>query len=185
MKELVCTIELRPLISYSYLVQKTYYHDHVIAPSPWTTSFFDPLQPQVLLLVTLRFHSKVKQIHHERIEVFKIELRPLTSFCYLEQKTYYHDHVTSPSPQTTSFFDPLQPQVLLLVTLRFHSKVLDLLYVLYAATEAITKFLTCILILITLSVYKGKHLQISQKIQHIAHQKTFKTQLGFFLLYLE
>ena len=31
------------------------------------------------------------------------------------------------SPQTTSFLDPLQPQVLPLVTLRLHSKVLDLL----------------------------------------------------------
>ena len=26
---------------------------------------------------------KVKQIHYERIEVFTIELRPLTSYCYL------------------------------------------------------------------------------------------------------
>ena len=26
---------------------------------------------------------KVKQIYYERIEVFTIELRPLTSYCYL------------------------------------------------------------------------------------------------------
>ena len=47
---------------------------------------------------------KVKQqIHYERIEVCTIELRPLTSYCYLQQKTYYHDPMIAPSPRTTSF----------------------------------------------------------------------------------
>ena len=68
--------------------------------------------------------------------------------------------MTALSSQTTSFLDPLQPQVLLFVTLRLHSKVLDLKKkkIIYAAIEAITKFLTWNLILITLSVYEGKHL---------------------------
>ena len=47
-----CTIELRLLTSYCYLKQKTYYHDHVTALSPWTTSFLDLLQTQVLPLLT-------------------------------------------------------------------------------------------------------------------------------------
>ena len=55
---------------------------------------------------------KVKQIHYQRIEVIQQRLRPLTSYCYLEQKTYYRDHVIAPSPQTTSFLDSQQPQVL-------------------------------------------------------------------------
>ena len=33
------------------------------------------------------------------------QLRPLTSYYYLEQETYYHDHVTALSPRTASFFD--------------------------------------------------------------------------------
>ena len=74
---------------------------------------------------------KVKQIHYilkkKKIEVFTIELRPLTSYFYLKKKNYYHDHMTVPNPQTTSFSDLQQSQVLLLVTLRLHSKVLDLL----------------------------------------------------------
>ena len=64
--------------------------------------------------------------------------------------------MTVPSLRITSFFDPLQPQVLPLVTLRLHSKVSDLFEIFYAAIEAITKFLTWILI--TLSVYDGKNL---------------------------
>ena len=64
--------------------------------------------------------------------------------------------MTTPNPRTTSFFDPLQPQVLPLMTLRLHSKVSNLLEIIYAATEAITKFLAWILI--TLSVFEGKHL---------------------------
>ena len=50
--------------------------------------------------------------------------------------------MTVPSPRTISFLDPLQPQVLPLVTLRLHSKVSDLLKILCAATEGIIKFLT-------------------------------------------
>ena len=54
-----------------------------------------------------------------------------------------------------------------------------------AATESITKFLTQILILITLSVYEGKHLQISQKIHTHNISITYKMWLEFFLLYLK
>ena len=56
----VCTIRFRPLTSYCYI--EFYYHDHVIALSPWTTSFLDLLQSQVLPLVTLRLHSKVSDL---------------------------------------------------------------------------------------------------------------------------
>ena len=34
-------------------------------------------------------------------------LRPLTSYCYLEQETYHYDHVTALRPQTPSFLDSL------------------------------------------------------------------------------
>ena len=85
------------------------------------------------------------------------------------KKTYYHDHVTASSPRTTSFFDPLQPQVLLLVTLRLHWKVLDFIKVLYAVTEEIIKFLTRILILITLS--------ICMKVNTFRSHKKFNIQL--------
>ena len=44
---------------------------------------------------------KVKRIHYERIEVCIIELRPLTFYCYLEYKTYYHNPIIALSPQTT------------------------------------------------------------------------------------
>ena len=58
---------------------------------------------------------KVKQIYYERIEVLQQQLKPLTYYCYLEQTTYYHNHVTASSPRTTSFLDSQLPQVLPLV----------------------------------------------------------------------
>ena len=44
-------------------------------------------------------------------------LRTLTSCCYLEQETYYHDHITVSSPPITSFLDSQQIQVLPLMYL--------------------------------------------------------------------
>ena len=48
---------------------------------------------------------KVNLIHYERIEILQQRLRPLTSYCYLVQKTYYHNHLTAPRPWTPSFLD--------------------------------------------------------------------------------
>ena len=97
-------------------------------------------------------------------------LRPLTSYFYLKQETYYHDLVTAPSPQITSFLDSLQVQALPLVYL----------YALESATELITKLSTSILRLETLSVCKGKHLQILQKIHthSIKSNKVLRELLG-------
>ena len=96
-------------------------------------------------------------------------LRPLTSYCYLEQKTYYHDHVTAPSPRIPNKYK--------------HSR-LCIFKLLKAATESITKLLTSILRLETLSVCEDKHLQISQKIHTHSIKSNNKTWLEFSLLYL-
>ena len=101
-------------------------------------------------------------------------LRPLTFYCYLEQETYYHDHVTAPSPRTTSFLNSQQVQALPLVYLQ----------ALESATELITKLSTSILRLETLSVCEGKHLQISQPIHTHNIKSILKTWLKFSLLYL-
>ena len=97
-------------------------------------------------------------------------LRLLTSYCYLEQETYYHDLMTAPSPQITSFLDSRQVQALPLVYL----------YALESATELITKLSTSILRLETISVCEGKHLQISQKIHthNIKSNKDLRELLG-------
>ena len=55
----------------------------------------------------------------------------------------------------------------------------------YATTETIIKLLTSILILITLSMYEGKYLYISQEIYTHSINNNSKTWLGFFLLYLK
>ena len=110
----------------------------------------------------------------KELKLFQQRLRPLTSHCYLEQKTYYHDHVTAPSSQTTSFLDSQQVQALPFMYL----------CALETATELITKLSTSILRLETLSVYEGKHLQISQQIHTHNIKSNFKMWLGLFLLYL-
>ena len=121
----------------------------------------------------------------KELKFFIIELRSLTYYYYLEQKTYYHNNVTAPSPQTISFFDLLQPPVLLLVTLRLHSKVLDLLKVLYPTIEITIKFLMQILILIALCVcMKVNTSLILQKIQHITQQRPQRA-FGYKTLYLQ
>ena len=73
--------------------------------------------------------------------------------------------MTVSSPQTTSFFDLQQPQVLLLVTLRLHSKVLDLLESSLCSNWKDHQVLDANFDLgNSMCVYEGKHLQISQKI---------------------
>ena len=111
----------------------------------------------------------------KELKFLQQRLRPLTSYCYLEQKTYYHDHMTALNPRTTYFLDSEQPQVLPLV---FFFKLLK------AATKAITQISTLILILITLSMYEGKHLQISQEIHTHSISTPSKTWLRVILLYL-
>ena len=111
----------------------------------------------------------------KELKFIQQRLRPLTSYCYLEQETYYHDHVTTLSLRTTSSLDSQQVQALSLMYLS----------ALETATELITKLLTSVMILITLSIYEGKYLQISQEIHAHSISTTTKTWLGFFLLYLK
>ena len=67
--------------------------------------------------------------------------------------------MTAPSPQTTSFFDLQQPQVLLLMTLRLHSKVSNLLYSSLCSNWREHQVLDANLDLDnSMCVYEGKHL---------------------------
>ena len=79
------------------------------------------------------------------------------------------------SPRTTSFLDSQQPQVIPLVFL-FKLFVQQLKWSSSSWHES--------WFLITLSMYKGKHLYISQEIYIHSINNNHKMRLGFFLLYL-
>ena len=67
----------------------------MIALSPWTTFFFDPQQPQVLLPVTLRLHSKVLDIV-ESHQVLEANLDLDSFMCVYEGK-----HLLDPTKDST------------------------------------------------------------------------------------
>ena len=101
-------------------------------------------------------------------------LRTLTSYCYIVQKTYYHDHVTALRPRTHSFLDSLaSTSTPACVSL---SSLVQQLNDHQALNE--------ISFLIILSMCEGNHLQISQEIHTHSRQSNLKNMARVFLLYL-
>ena len=103
------------------------------------------------------------------------QLRPLTSYCYLMQKTYYHNHVTALRPQTPSFLNsPASTSTPACVSL---SSLVQQLNVHQAFNE--------ISFLIILSMCEGNHLLDLTRDSHTqSKQSHYKSRARVSLLYL-